>query len=80
MNTTLEELISLLKEVRDDIDYTTEKALIDGNVLDSFDILQIVNILSEEYDISIPAKDIQPENFNSAEALLALVTRILEGD
>ena len=50
----------------------------DDGILDSFDILQIISALNEEYDISIPASEIMPQNFNSAEALYKMVQRLQE--
>ena len=32
----------------------------------------------DEFDITIPAVEIVPENFNSAEAMWALITRLME--
>lgn len=72
----MDELIEVLQEVRDDIDFKTEEKLIDDSILDSFDILQIISTLNDHYDISIPAKEIVPANFNSAAALLAMVERL----
>ena len=77
---TLDDIIELLEDVREDIDYEQEKKLIDDGILDSFDILSIISALNEEFDITIPAKDIVPENFNSAEAMLAMVQRLVEED
>ncbi|MBS7339854.1 MAG: phosphopantetheine-binding protein [Suilimivivens sp.] len=74
----MEELISILEEIREDIDFADTTDLIDGGILDSFDILQIISALNEAYDISIPAAEIIPANFNSAEALLAMVERLSE--
>ena len=74
----MEELIEILEEVREDIDFQNTTDLIDGGVLDSFDILQIISALNDAYDISIPAAAIIPANFNSAEALLAMVERLSE--
>ena len=51
--------------------------LIDGGYLDSFDILQLISALDDEYDISIPASEIIPKNFNSAEALYEMVQRLI---
>ncbi len=50
----------------------------DSGELDSFDIVTLVGELCDEYDIEIGADDIVPENFNSAEAIMALVTRLQE--
>ena len=74
----MEELIELLQDVRDDIDFETCTDLIDGKVLSSFDIIQIISVLDDEYDISIPATEIVPENFNSAESLWKMVKRLQE--
>ena len=72
----MEELIKILEDVRDDIDFKGTKDLIDGGILTSFDIIQIISALDDEYDISIPASEIVPANFNSAEALYALVKKL----
>ncbi|MBE5834048.1 MAG: acyl carrier protein [Butyrivibrio sp.] len=74
----MERLIEILEEIKEDVDFTAETALIDDGILDSFDILQIISALNEEYDISIPASEIIPDNFNSAESLLKMVERLQE--
>ncbi|MCR4924217.1 MAG: acyl carrier protein [Lachnospiraceae bacterium] len=72
----MEELIELLREVRDDVDFDNCTDLIDGEVLSSFDIIQIISVIDEEYDVSIPAAEIKPDNFNSAKALYDLIQRL----
>ncbi|MBQ9605868.1 MAG: acyl carrier protein [Lachnospiraceae bacterium] len=72
----MEELIELLQDVRDDVDFANAKDLIDSKTLTSFDIIQIISTLDDEYDISIPASEIVPANFNSAEAIYALVQKL----
>ena len=74
----MERLIELLEEIKEDVDFKNTKDLIDGGILDSFDVLQIISSLNDEYDISIPASEIVPKNFNSAEALWAMVQRLQE--
>ena len=39
-------------------------------------ILLNLNELCDEYDITITAEDLEPENFNSASAILALVEKL----
>ena len=80
MDITLDQIIDLLKEIEEDVDYENCTDLVDSRALDSFDILQIISALNDEFDISIPAKDVIPENFNSAAGILALVQRLLEED
>lgn len=72
----MDELIELLEDVKDDVDYAGSTSLIDDGLLDSFDILQIVAELNDHYDITIPAEDVIPQNFNSAAAILDMVERI----
>ena len=74
----MEKMLELLKSVRSDIDFESEKNLMDDGILDSFDIVAIVAELCEEYDVTITVDMLEPENFNSAEAMLALVERILD--
>ena len=76
----LEDIIEILQDVEEDVDYEHETALVDNRVLDSFDILSIISALNDEFDISIPAKDVIPENFNSASALRDLVQRLIDED
>lgn len=74
----MEELIEILQDVKEDVDFENCTTLIDDHILDSFDILQIISALTDEYDISIPASEIIPDNFNSAAGLLAMVERLQE--
>lgn len=72
----MEELLSILTEMHPDVDFETEEHLIDDMILDSMDIVSLITEISEAYDVTITARDIVPENFNSAEALYALIQRL----
>ena len=72
----MEELMSILEEIRPDVDFENEKFLVKDGILESFDIISIVGALNDEYDIEIRPVDLVPENFNSAEAMLAMVKRL----
>ena len=74
----MEELLELLEDIKEDVDFENCDTLIDDHILDSFDILQIISTLNDHYDISIPASEIVPENFNSAKSLLSMVERLQE--
>ncbi len=74
----MEKLISLLEDIRADVDFKECTTLIEDGILDSFDIIQIVNAIDEEFDIEIPATEIIPENFNSADSLLKMIRRLEE--
>lgn len=72
----MDELLQILEELRPDVDFETEKYLIDDGILESFDIVALVGELNEEFDIEIKPNDLVPENFNSAEAMYALITKL----
>ena len=74
----MDELLELLEDIKEDVDFEHCDTLIDDHIIDSFDILQIISTLNDHYDISIPASEIVPENFNSAKALYAMVERLME--
>ena len=75
-----DEFVDLLRDVEEDIDYDTVTDLVDGKHWDSFDIIAVINAVNDEYDITIPAKDIVEANFNSAKSLYALVCRLDDED
>ena len=74
----MEKILAILKSIRSDVDFENEELLIDNGVLDSFDIVSIVAELCDEYDITITADQLEPENFNSDKAMLNLVNSILD--
>ena len=69
----LRKLLDALAEVRDDVDFEHEQALVDDGVIDSLDLTQIMLALDETFGVHIPAGEIEPENFNNARAMLDLV-------
>ncbi len=74
----MEQLLEILTELHPDVDFETADDLIDGKVLDSFDIVTLVAEIDSEFDVAIPAEELVPENFNSAKALWALIERLME--
>lgn len=72
----MEELMEILEELRPDVDFENETGLIANGILDSFDIVSLVTELNDAFDIEIKPNDLIPENFNSANAMLALIERL----
>lgn len=73
-----EQLMGILKDLRADVDFEKEKKLIDDGVLDSFDIVTLVSELNSEFDVEINVMDLEPENFNTIEAMLELIEKLQE--
>ena len=74
----METLLNILSELHPEVDFETETGLIDNNILDSFDIVTIGAEIDSEFDVQIPAVELTPENFNSAQALYALVEKLMD--
>lgn len=70
-------IVEILLGLHPDIE-TGSCALIDDRILDSFDIITLITQIREEFDIVVPAEQILPQNFNSADALAKLVWELLE--
>lgn len=71
----MEELLELLEDFKDDVDWDAED-LVDSKQLNSLDVLQIISIINEEYDITVTAAEIIPENFNSVKNLWSMIERL----
>ena len=74
----MEKLLEILSSLHPDVDFVTTSDLVDDGILDSLDIVTLVTEIHSEFDVAIPAEEIVPENFNSAEALMALIDRLDE--
>ena len=78
-NTILRDtILGILEDIGEDVDFDTCETLIDDGILSSLDIIQLIGALNDEFDISIPATEIIPENFNSVDAMAAMVARLSE--
>ena len=74
----MEKLIEILSSLHPEVDFEINTDLVDDGILDSLDIVTLVTEIHSEFDVAIPAEEIVPENFNSAEALMALINRLDE--
>ena len=74
----MEEILEILSELHPDVDFENEEGLVDKRIIDSLDIVTLVSEIDDRLDVTIPAEEIIPENFNSAKALSELVRRLDE--
>ena len=73
-----EEIMEILTGVRSDVDIENSTKLIDDGILESLDIVAIVGEFNETFDVEISVEDLVPENFNSVDAMVELITRAQE--
>ena len=73
-----EQIIEILEDIQPEADYETCQTLIDDHILTSLDGLSLVAELEDEFDVTIPTVEIIPSNFNSVDAIAAMVERLQE--
>lgn len=69
-------ILEILADIIDEDGLDTCTTLIDDGVLSSLDIIQLIGALNDAFDLSIPATEIVPQNFNSVDAMVAMVKRL----
>lgn len=72
----MEQLLELLQGIRPDVDFENETALIDDGLLDSFDVVAIISEIDDKFDVQIRINELDPDNFNSAEAIWNLIQKL----
>lgn len=68
--------MEILKGIRPDVDFENETSLIDDGILDSFDVVSIISELDNEFGVQVRITELDPESFNSAEAIWNLVQEL----
>lgn len=69
----MEKLYELLENCCPAIDFKTETQLVTNKVIDSVDLISIISDIEEEFDVSIEMDQIEPANFDSAQAIWDLI-------
>lgn len=73
-----ETLLSILGDLHPELDFENEDALVTDGVLDSFDIVSLVAQINSEFDITVGIDELEPENFDSVDAMEKLVESLLD--
>lgn len=72
----MEQLMEILKELRPDVNFEAEDALIDDAILDSFDLVSLIGEINDAFGVEVSFDEMEPENFNSAKAMYAMIERL----
>jgi len=70
-----EKVLEILLDVVPDVDFENEVNLISDSIVDSFAVVAMVNELNDVLDIDIPSREILPQNFETLDAIVALVEK-----
>ena len=70
-----EKIIEILTDLRPEFDFTEDVNFIEEGMLDSFDVVSLVDELEEQFDINIDGVDVLPENFSTIDSIIALIKK-----
>ena len=70
-----EKIVEILTELRPEFDFTEEVNFIEEGMLDSFDIVSLVDELETNFNVKIDGVDIIPENFSSIDSIETLLKK-----
>lgn len=71
----MEEIYQILYGLKPGVDFRSSRNLVDEGLLDSLEILELIDELSDKYGIIIGADDIDPDNFTSVEKIWEMVKK-----
>lgn len=74
----MEQLLEILEDLDNSIDWENETQLIKERKLDSFGVISLVSEIEDAFDIEIEASEIIPDNFNSVDAMWKMIERLQE--
>ncbi len=72
----MDRLMKILKKVKPEADFEGSKALVEDGILDSLDIVEVIMEIEKEFGIEIPPDQIDPDNFQSVQAIWKMIQDI----
>ena len=70
-----ERVLKILNDLRPEFDFSQAVNFVEEGMLDSFDVINLVTTLDEEFGNSIDGTDVLPENFSSIDAIERLLKK-----
>lgn len=71
-----EKILAILSDIRPDIEFETEEGLISDGLMESFDLIQLIATLENEFGVEIGNKNVTIDNFDSFEKIVSLIERL----
>lgn len=68
-------ILEMLSEIKPEQNFAESNNYVEDGILDSFDIIELITMLEDEFDISIDGMDILPEFFSNVEQIEKLVKK-----
>ena len=73
-----DKVIEILMDLVPDFEYSDDVKLLDDGILDSFDIVNLVLEINEEFGVEIGVEDVSGENFETVDSICELIKEKLE--
>ncbi len=70
-----EKVIEILTELRPEFDFTEDVNFIEEGMLDSFDVVSLVDEIESAFGVAISGADVLPENFCNVDAICETIKR-----
>lgn len=70
-----DKILAILTELRPEFDFTEDVNFIEEGMLDSFDVVSLVDELEEQFGIKIDGVDVLPENFSTIDSIISLLKK-----
>ena len=70
-----EKVIEILTELRPEFDFTEDVNFIEEGMLDSFDVVSLVDEIESAFGVAISGSDVLPENFCSVDAICKTIEK-----
>ena len=71
----MDKILEILKQVREDSNFSESDDFIRDNLLDSLDVMNLVEVLEEKYSIAIDNDDIVYDNFKNVDTIIVLIDK-----
>lgn len=71
----MNKIINILKSINGEIDFKQSEDFFKDGLLDSLELMKLVSMLEETYNIEIDGEDILPENLCNIDAIWNLVEK-----
>jgi len=73
---TKETVLKMLSKIKPTMNLEQVKNIIDGGYLDSLELMSLISELMDTFGFELDVDLITPENFNSVDAMVAMVERL----
>ena len=70
-----EKVIEILTELRPEFDFAEDVNFIEEGMLDSFDVVSLVDEIESAFGVAISGADVLPENFCNVDAICETIKR-----